>query len=318
MKTMKNHKIIRNIRNKSGILVGLIILITFFAIKAPNFLTKKNLLNVLLQSSITAIVAQGMTIVITGGGIDLSVGSVLALSSIFAAKFMAGNMAMWLAIILGILIGVLFGVINGFIISRTTIAPFIVTLGIQSIGRGIVYIACDGVPITKLPMDFRVIGGGKLLDLIPIPALFMLFFGAIAFTILHRSKFGRHVFAVGSNENTAYLSGVNVVKIKQIMYIICSTFAGIAGIIYASRVISGQPNAGESYETDAIAATVIGGTSMAGGQGSIIGTILGALIMGILSNGLNMLSVNYYYQKVTIGLVIIGAVYLDSIRNKKK
>ncbi|WP_293200334.1 ABC transporter permease [Paenibacillus sp.] len=314
---ISEHKIAKAIRNKSGILIGLLILGTFFAIKAPNFLSQKNLLNVLLQSSISAIVALGMTVVITGGGIDLSVGSVMAISSIVASRLMAGGMYMAPAIAIGILIGGCFGVLNGFIISRTTIAPFIVTLGMQSIARGIVYILCDGVPITKLPTKFNFFGGGRIAGVVPVPVIFMLIFVIIAFNILHRSRFGRHVFAVGSNENTAYLSGVDVTRIKQTMYILCSIFAAIAGIIYASRVISGQPNAGEGYETDAIAATVIGGTSMAGGQGSIIGTVLGALIMGILSNGLNMLSINYYYQKVTIGIVIIGAVYLDSIRNKK-
>ena len=174
------------------------------------------------------------------------------------------------------------------------------------------------MPITQLPDEFHIFGGGKLADVIPLPVLFMLFFAVIAYITLHKSKFGRHVFAVGSNENTAYLSGVDVVKIKQCMYMLCSAFAAVAGIIYASRVISGQPNAGENYETDAIAATVIGGTSMAGGQGSIVGTVLGALIMGILSNGLNMLSINYYYQRIAIGIVIIGAVYLDSIRSKRR
>jgi ribose transport system permease protein len=318
IRQFRARKGVKAIQNKSGILLGLLILVTFFAIKAPNFLSQKNLLNILLQSSITAIVALGMTMVITGGGIDLSVGSVLAISSIVSANFMTDGMPMPLSILLGIAIGTGFGVVNGFIISRTSIAPFIVTLGMQSIARGIVYIICNGVPITKLPVAFNVFGGGKIAGVVPVPVVFMLAFAVLAFIILHRSKFGRHIFAVGSNENTAYLSGVNVVKVKQSMYIFCSAFAAIAGIIYASRVISGQPNAGEGYETDAIAATVIGGTSMAGGQGSIVGTVMGALIMGILSNGLNMLSINYYYQKVTIGVVIIGAVYMDAIRNKKR
>ena len=318
LKERRSKKAFKAIQNKSGILLGLIILMAFFSIQANNFLSQRNLLNILLQSSISATVALGMTVVITGGGIDLSVGSVMAISSITAASFMAGGMHMALAIVLALLIAVCFGVVNGFIISRTTIAPFIVTLGMQSIARGIVYIICNGVPITQLPDEFHIFGGGKLADVIPLPVLFMLFFAVIAYITLHKSKFGRHVFAVGSNENTAYLSGVDVVKIKQCMYMLCSAFAAVAGIIYASRVISGQPNAGENYETDAIAATVIGGTSMAGGQGSIVGTVLGALIMGILSNGLNMLSINYYYQRIAIGIVIIGAVYLDSIRSKRR
>ena len=319
LKELRSKKAFKAIQNKSGILLGLIILMAFFSIQANNFLSQRNLLNILLQSSISATVALGMTVVITGGGIDLSVGSVMAISSITAASFMAGGMHMALAIVLALLIAVCFGVVNGFIISRTTIAPFIVTLGMQSIARGIVYVFTDGRPITGVSDSYKYIGSAAwLADVIPLPVLFMLFFAVIAYITLHKSKFGRHVFAVGSNENTAYLSGVDVVKIKQCMYMLCSAFAAVAGIIYASRVISGQPNAGENYETDAIAATVIGGTSMAGGQGSIVGTVLGALIMGILSNGLNMLSINYYYQRIAIGIVIIGAVYLDSIRSKRR
>jgi ribose transport system permease protein len=304
--------------NKIGILLGLVLLCTFFTFGAKNFLSPKNLSNIMLQSSITAIVALGMTFVITGGGIDLSVGSVVAVSSIFVTKFMVGGMSIELAIIFAIALGTMWGVLNGFIIAHTNIAPFIVTLGTQSIARGVVYVVCDGVPITNLPTQFNVLGGGKFMDAIPYPIIFTLLISAVMGVIFYKSRFGRYVFALGSNENAAFLSGVNTVRIKKMMYIVCAILASIAGIILASRVVSGQPNAGENYETNAIAAAVIGGTSMAGGQGSIVGTLIGALLMGVLQNGLNLMGVSYFYQKIAIGVVIIVAVYIDLLRNRIK
>lgn len=187
-----------------------------------------------------------------------------------------------------------------------------------SIARGIVYVACDGVPITGLPSEFSVLGAGRAFGTIPVPIIILSVLAVVMGIIFHKSKFGRHIFALGSNENTAYLSGVNTKKVKFMMYLCCSLMAAIAGIILTSRVISGQPNSGEAYETDAIAAAVIGGASMSGGQGSIIGTLIGALMMGVLNNGLNLLGLSYFYQKIAIGMVIIAAVYIDMLRSRKK
>ena len=309
---------LKTILGKASILLGLLLLCTFFSFTARNFLTQKNLLNIALQTSIIAIVAIGQTYTITGGGIDLSVGSVVGLSSIEVSMLLVHDVSIPIAILMAIAAGLTCGAINGFIIAYGGIAPFIATLGMLSIARGIVYVACDGVPITGLPSSFSVFGAGRIFGTIPVPIIILSVLAVVMGVIFHKSKFGRHIFALGSNENTAYLSGVNTKKVKFMMYLCCSLMAAIAGIILTSRVISGQPNSGEAYETDAIAAAVIGGASMSGGQGSIVGTLIGALMMGVLNNGLNLLGLSYFYQKIAIGMVIIAAVYIDMLRSRKK
>ena len=309
---------LKSILGKASILLGLLLLCTFFSFTARNFLTQKNLLNIALQTSIIAIVAIGQTYTITGGGIDLSVGSVVGLSSIVVSMLLVHDVSIPIAILMAIAAGLTCGAINGFIIAYGGSAPFIATLGMLSIARGIVYVACDGVPITGLPSEFSVLGAGRAFGTIPVPIIILSVLAVVMGIIFHKSKFGRHIFALGSNENTAYLSGVNTKKVKFMMYLCCSLMAAIAGIILTSRVISGQPNSGEAYETDAIAAAVIGGASMSGGQGSIIGTLIGALMMGVLNNGLNLLGLSYFYQKIAIGMVIIAAVYIDMLRSRKK
>ena len=292
---------LKSILGKASILLGLLLLCTFFSFTARNFLTQKNLLNIALQTSIIAIVAIGQTYTITGGGIDLSVGSVVGLSSIVVSMLLVHDVSIPIAILMAIAAGLTCGAINGFIIAYGGIAPFIATLGMLSIARGIVYVACDGVPITGLPSEFSVLGAGRAFGTIPVPIIILSVLAVVMGIIFHKSKFGRHIFALGSNENTAYLSGVNTKKVKFMMYL-----------------CSGQPNSGEAYETDAIAAAVIGGASMSGGQGSIIGTLIGALMMGVLNNGLNLLGLSYFYQKIAIGMVIIAAVYIDMLRSRKK
>lgn len=325
---IKGKQIITNSKNSKGrvkeflqsarILLGLTLLCVFFSITANNFLTQRNLINVVLQSSIIAIVAFGQTYVITGGCIDLSVGSIVGLSSVSVAIFMTKGMSIPLAIALAIALGLLCGAVNGSIVAYGNITPFIATLGTQSIIRGIIYVICDGIPVINLPSEFGLIGSARINGLIPLPVILMLVIAVIVGIVYHKSKLGRHIFGVGSNSKAAHLSGVNVRIVQMKMYLMSSGLSAIAGIILAARLISGQPNSGEAYETDAIASAVIGGASMAGGQGSIVGTLIGSLIMGTLSNGLNMMGLDYFYQKIAIGAVIIGAVYLDMLRNKKR
>lgn len=307
----------KSLLQSARILLGLALLCAFFAVTANNFFTHRNLINVVLQSSLIAIVAFGQTCVITGGGIDLSVGSIVGLSSVSVAIFMSKGVQIPLAILFALALGLFCGLVNGTIISYGNITPFIATLGSQSIIRGIIYVICDGIPVTNLPPAFGLLGSTKIGGVIPLPVILMLLIAVIVGIIFHKSRLGRHIFAVGSNQNAAHLSGVNIRLIKMKMYLMSSGLAAIAGIILAARLISGQPNSGEAYETDAIASAVIGGASMAGGQGSMVGTLIGALIMGTLSNGLNLMGLDYFYQKIAIGAVIIGAVYLDMLRNKK-
>lgn len=303
---------------KLCILAGLIILCSLFSVITDNFLTAKNIMNIALQTSICAIVSIGMTYVIAGGGIDLSVGSVAAFCGMSAALLMKAGYPIWLSSILALVIGGLLGMVNGFVIAVMGIAPFIATLGMNSVIRGAVYVITDGVPVTGLPKDFGLIGGGRVGGWLPYAVIVMAVIAVIMAVILKKSHFGRNVFAIGSNEQTAYLSGVNVMRNKIGMYVTCGVLSAVAGIILTSRLVTAAPTAGDAYETDAIAATVIGGASLAGGTGSISGTMIGAFIMGVLRNGLNLVGLNYFWQQIAIGLVIIIAVYIDVVRGKMK
>lgn len=303
---------------KLCILAGLIILCSLFSVITDNFLTAKNIMNIALQTSICAIVSIGMTYVIAGGGIDLSVGSVAAFCGMSAALLMKAGYSIWLSSILALVIGGLLGMVNGFVIAVMGIAPFIATLGMNSVIRGAVYVITDGVPVTGLPKGFGLIGGGRVGGWLPYAVIVMAVIAVIMAVILKKSHFGRNVFAIGSNEQTAYLSGVNVMRNKIGMYVTCGVLSAVAGIILTSRLVTAAPTAGDAYETDAIAATVIGGASLAGGTGSISGTMIGAFIMGVLRNGLNLVGLNYFWQQIAIGLVIIIAVYIDVVRGKMK
>lgn len=313
----KNEKI-QSFSRLFGIFMGLFLLSLTFSFLTPNFFTSRNIINIALQTSIAAIVAIGQTFVITGGGIDLSVGSVTALTGVIVALLLKAGLAMPLAIIISLFFALFLGMINGLVITQGKIAPFIATLGMNSILRGVVYVVTDGGPISNLPIDFGLIGGGYFQDFLPYAVIIMIVVSVIMGLILHKSRFGRYVFAVGSNEKTAYLSGLNVQKIKILMYSVCGLMAGVAGVVLTSRMVTAAPTAAVMYETDAIAATVIGGASLSGGAGSIPGTIIGSFIMGVLRNGLNLVGLNYFWQQIAIGVVIIVAVYIDSLRNKVK
>jgi ribose transport system permease protein len=300
----------------AGTSIALISMCLLLSILSPHFLTVDNILNVALQSSINAILAFGITFVIITSGIDLSVGSILAFSSVIMGLCLTNGIGLFIAVIVGLINGAALGFINGFLITRINLAPFIVTLGMMSIARGLALVITKGYPISGMPDTIRFLGRGNILG-IPVPVVITLFIFGISFILLQYTKFGRYVYAIGGNEEATRLSGVNVSKIKLLVYIWCGTMAGVSGIILTARLNSAQPIAGMGYELDAIAASVIGGVSLSGGEGTAQGTLIGALIIGVLRNGLNLLNVSSFWQQVVIGGVVIAAVTLDKLKNRK-
>ncbi|KOP82494.1 ABC transporter permease [Cytobacillus solani] len=309
---MKSSALFSKQLQKLGPLLGLVIITVILAIVSPSFLTMDNIFNVLRQVSINALIAFGMTFVILTGGIDLSVGSILALSSAVTAGLLASGMDPILAILIGLLAGAVMGAINGFIITKGKVAPFIATLATMTIFRGLTLVYTEGRPITGLSDSqvFELMGRGYL-GWIPVPVIWMLISYCILYFILKKTTFGRKVYAIGGNEEASILSGIRVDKVKIWIYSITGTLSALAGIILTSRLNSAQPTAGASYELDAIAAVVLGGTSLSGGKGWIFGTLIGALIIGVLNNGLNLMNVSSFYQQVVKGGVILLAVLLD-------
>ncbi|MGL5054797.1 MAG: ribose ABC transporter permease [Fusobacteriaceae bacterium] len=293
-------------------LIGLIIFSVIVAVINPRFLSTNNLLNVLRQTSINSVIAIGMTMVILTGGIDLSVGSILALSGAFCASLISKGMSPVLAITIAIVAGLIFGMINGALISYANLQPFIVTLVTMTMLRGATLIFTDGkpIPVNEGGDLFDNIGGGYLFD-IPVPIYIMVILFIIGAYVLRNIKFGRYIYAIGGNEEATKLSGIDTKKYKTFVYGICGILSAIAGIIVTSRLSSAQPTAGAGYELDAIAAVVLGGTSLSGGVGKITGTALGALIIGVLGNALNLLDVSSYYQMMIKGAVILAAVLID-------
>lgn len=294
----------------------LLFLAIFGTLTSPYFLDSRNLVNILLQSSINAIVAIGMTFVIITGGIDLSVGSVLALSGVIMGFMSKGGYGVFPTIIVGMGVGALFGWINGFLVDKGKIPPFIATLGTMSITRGLALILTGGLTLYGLSEGFKQLGSGYIFGFIPNPIIitFIVFFAA--HFILTRTAFGLYVYAIGGNEEATRLSGIDVSKYKTYVYIISGVCAAIGGIILNARLNSAEPIAGSGYELNAIAASVIGGCTLSGGEGTVFGTIIGAIIMGMLQNILNLLNIQAYYQQLVIGLVIIGAVLMDRLRKE--
>jgi len=307
---MKN-KLSENIA-KIGPLIGLILIIVILAFLSDSFLTVDNILNLLRQISINALIAFGMTFVILTAGIDLSVGSLLALGSALTAGMLSSGMDPILAIFFGLIIGLALGAVNGLIITKGKVAPFIATLATMTIFRGATLVFTDGKPVTGLSdsVAFQMMGKGYFF-FIPVPVIIMLVVFGVLYFILHNTVIGRRVYAVGGNEEAATLSGVKSDRIKILVYSLTGMLAVLAGIILTSRLNSAQPTAGTMYELDAIAAVVIGGTSLMGGRGRISGTLIGALIIGVISNGLNLLNVSSFYQQIVKGAVILFAVMLD-------
>jgi ribose transport system permease protein len=302
------------LKEKSGLLLVLLILMLIFG-----FLTKgrfweiANLINLLRAISLSTIVAFGMTLCIITGGIDLSVGALMAVSSTYCAGLIEHNAPTLVAVLAGILMAFAMGTVNGFLISRTPIPPFIATLSMMTAARGVAYMYSGGRPI-RTPTGFGAVGNGYLFDIIPYPVIIALVIMIIMSILLNRTKFGRSIFALGGSREAAVFSGIDIKKTLWSTYALTGFLCGISGVIWASRTYSGQPTLGTGAEMDAIAAAVVGGTSMAGGVGSILGTFIGALIIQVLNSGLNYLNVPFYYNNILRGVVIAGAVLFDMHR----
>ena len=294
--------------------IGLLIFTIIISFLSDRFLTSANMFNVLRQTSINAIIAAGMTFVIISGGIDLSVGSNFAFSGAVGAYMIASGQPLIIAILVALGVGVAIGMANGFFISKFNLQPFIVTLAMMTIFRGLTLVLTQGKPIStgyeKKGEIFSNIGNSYTFG-IPNPILIMIVVFAISYFILRHTTIGRYVYAIGGNQEATKLSGVSIIKVKVIVYGVSGLFAAMAGLIITARLSSAQPTAGTGYELDAIAAVVLGGTSLAGGIGSVLGTVIGALIIGILNNALNLLNVSSYFQLLAKGLVILIAVLLD-------
>lgn len=293
-------------------IVGLTLLVVVITIMNQQFLSPDNLLNLLRQVSINGLIAFGMTFVILTGGIDLSVGSILAFSSAMTALIITSGIDPIFAMLLGCVVGLLAGAVNGLLVTAGGMAPFIVTLATMTIYRGATLVVTDGNPITGLgdSLMFQLFGKGYFFG-IPVPAVTMAVTFVILYIILNKTVFGRQTYAIGGNETAAALSGIKVNRTKIMIYALSGLMSALAGIILASRLDSAQPTAGASYELDAIAAVVLGGTSLMGGKGRIVGTLIGVLIIGVLNNGLNLIGVSSFYQQIIKGLVIVVAVLID-------
>ncbi|TZE80289.1 ABC transporter permease [Calorimonas adulescens] len=293
--------------------IGLIILCVALSILSPRFLTAPNILNVLRQTSLNAVIAIGMTFVILTGGIDLSVGSVLAFSSIVAAGMAHSGVSATASILVGLIIGTVLGFINGLAVTKGDVPPFIATLAMMTMARGATLVYSNGQPKTGLGDGFYFLGNARIMS-IPFPVIVLFIVFIIAYYLLGETATGRYVYATGSNENAAKLTGIKTDRIKMLVYSISGFTAALSGMIVTSMLNSAPPTAGTGAELDAIAAVVLGGTSLSGGQGGVIGTIIGALIIGVLNNGLNLLNVSSYYQQLIKGAVILMAVLIDRRR----
>jgi len=314
MKTMGKKRAIQlNSLRELGILLAFILVLVVLMILSPNAFAKPaNLINIIKQASINGILATGMMFVIISGGIDLSVGSIVALSGVIAVSFAhPGEYPLIVPIALSAIAGLLAGLLNGIGVAYGNIPPFIVTLGSMTIIRGLALIYSNGQPIFGVSKAFESLAGGFVFNSIPFLVIYFLSVTIISAFILSKTVFGRRVYAIGGNEITAKVSGVSVPKIKIAVYCISGFLAGIAGLLLASRIVSGNPTSGQSYELDAIAAVIIGGVSMSGGSGKWYGTVIGALFIAVIGNGLDILNVSSHFQLLIKGAIIIIAVLLD-------
>lgn len=322
-----NVKVVKNVNNRAfkkvydqyGMLLILIALVIIVSVIKPQFLTVINLTNIVRQMSFIALIALGSTTIIVISGIDLSPGSVLAVASVVAASMAHPNQyPIIVPVLAGLAAGALCGFINGFIIAKSGIPPFIATLGMYTAARGAAMLYTDGKPIGEFSDQYIWLGAGKVFG-VPVPIILLLIMSVFTYIVLNNTKFGRHVYALGGNEQAAIISGINIIKIKIIVYSYGGFLAALAGISLSARIQSGQPGMGVGYELDAIASAVIGGTSLSsGGIGTVTGTIIGALVIGVINNGMDLMNINSYWQSIVKGAIIIGAVLLDKQKNKSK
>lgn len=302
--------------NDMGIIVTLLVMIVFFSCFTKSFFTLRNFTNVARQISTVGICAVGMTMVILTGGIDLSVGSVIGLTSAIAAVMMRNECPIILAVLAALAIGVLVGAFNATCVNYLLIPPMITTLATMISLRGVVYLITGGMPIYGIPEQFKVLGQGAI-GIFPISTIIMILAFVFGYIVLERTSFGRHIYGIGGNVETARLSGVNVKRELYKMYMLVGLLGALAGLILTSRINSGQPGSGDGYEMDIITAVVLGGVSVSGGEGKLSKVIIGVIFMGVLANGMMMMNINEYWQRVVKGLVLLVAVAVD-IRAKNK
>ncbi|HHW32387.1 MAG TPA: ABC transporter permease [Clostridiaceae bacterium] len=315
--TNKFVEIIKYISSEYVIIYAVIALSIVLSLASDVFLTTGNIMNVLRQTSMIAILAAGIFFVMVGGGMDISVGATVGLSGIaFASALVNWGWHPLPAFIFAILVGCLAGVVNAFMVTKAGIPPFIATLGMMSAARGLIYVVTNAYPISGLPKSIAFIGRGYWLG-IPFPVIIMAVVYLVAHFVSQKTKFGRFVYASGGNVEAAYLSGIKVKKIIASTYIICAALAALSGVILVSRLDSGQPNAGLTWEFEAITAAVIGGVSITGGKGKVLGVFFGAILIGLLTNGMTLLNVSSYYQQIIKGAVLAGAIGLDVYKTKK-
>lgn len=290
---------------------SLLLIMLVLTILSPNFLTVENLLTVGLQIAPRAIMAIGQVSIIIAAGIDLSVGSVMALAGVVTSMLLVAEVNIVLAVLTGILVGAGCGLLNGLLISRGKLPPFIATLGMMGIARGVALIITGGIPLFGFPESFTQLSSYRIGNIVPVPVIILVVLGIVWTTLLAKTRFGRYTYAIGGNYETTRLSGVNVVRYVTVIYLLGGLMYGIAGVIETSRLSTGQPTAGTGYELDVIAACVIGGTSLSGGSGTVFGALVGALLIGFLRNGCNLLDISNFWQQVAIGAIIVVAVFID-------
>lgn len=305
-------------KRNAGILIGLVALCVVISFRSDRFLTQDNIMNVLRQISSNMYLACAMTMILIAGGIDLSVGSIVAVTGVTAGTLLNMGVPIPLTIMICLVLGGLYGTITGAIITNTTLPPFIVTYSMMQILRGATYVYTGGTTVRVDNRAFINLGTGYAFGFLPLPVIYLLIVFVIVFIVLNKTSLGRHIYAVGGNEKAAKFSGINVRKTRMFVYIFSGVMGALAGMVLCARSYSGNPLAGDGAEMDAIAACVLGGASMAGGYGFVGGTLIGALIIGLLNNGLNLMRIDSYWQIILKGIVILVAVYVDYIKNLKK
>jgi ribose transport system permease protein len=296
---------------------SLIGLVAFLSLASPYFLTVGNLSSVIRQTTVITIIATGMTVIMASGGIDLSVGSIVGMTGVCGTMLISAHYSTPIAVTGAVLVGTLCGTINGAAITLLRIPPFIATLGTLGVFRGLTLLMTGGIPVVNLTGDFGVLATGNILGLIPVPLVFLLATAFLIHFVLTYSKLGRYSYAIGSNPEAARCSGIQIGVCTVTIYALGGALTGLAGMIEAARLVTGHPTAGEGYELRVIAAVVIGGGSLSGGQGTVLGTIVGSLIMGLLSNGCNLLGISPFSQQVIIGSVIVLAVTFDEFQRRR-
>jgi ribose transport system permease protein len=312
-----NEHPIRHLATRIAPFFFLIVISVVLSFASESFLTFRNIVTILLQISVIGIIAVGQTFVMITAGIDLSVGGIVGLAGVSSALLMTTFGApVWLGVLCGVAVGTIVGLINGLLVTSTKLPPFIATLGTMSVTRGTALVLTGGVAVYNLPDIFEWLGGGRLAA-IPVPVYFLVGVALVFSVVLGKTRLGRYAYAIGSNVETARMSGINVSRQLIKVYTICGSLSALAGVILASRIMTGQPTAGLSYELDAIAACVIGGTSLFGGVGTIVGSVTGAALMGLIRNGCNLLNISAFWQQIVIGVIIWIAVAWDQYQRKQ-